>query len=91
MAEGAQTWGARIFIYVALSAALRATSLALAQKCILGCQYREKLTIPLTSSSTRSATLTVQNSNINCGFLGKLYCLRQYLRQFKEPAAGEIF
>ena len=69
VAEGAQTWGGHfwIFIYTALSA-LRATSLAHAQKCILGRQYSEKRTIPLTSSSIRLATFIVQNSNLNCGF-----------------------
>ena len=43
--------------------ALRAALLALNQKCILGKQYIEKLTIPLISSSTRSATFVVQNFN----------------------------
>ena len=72
LAEGAQTWGGggALFIYTALSAVLRTTSLALAKKCILGWQYNEKLIIPLTSSSTRSANFIVQNSNLNCGFLG---------------------
>ena len=55
-------------------------------------QYSEKLTVPLTSSSARSATFIVQNSNLNRGFLRQFTLpVGQYLGQFKQPAAGEIF
>ena len=40
-------------------------------KCISGSRYNEKLTIYLTSSSTRSSTFIIQNYNLNCGFEGK--------------------
>ena len=50
VAERAQTWGGhfRILICVALSAALRATSLALVHRCISGSRYNDKLTIDVT-------------------------------------------
>ena len=72
VAEGAQTWGGHfwIFIYNALSAALRATSFALAHKLNLGSQYSDKLKIHLTSPSTWSSTFIIKIWKLNCDFLG---------------------
>ena len=64
-----------------------------AWKCILGWQYSEKLTIPLAS-----CIIILKISYLSClefesylWLFRKILPARQYLGQFKQPAAGENF